>query len=258
MTVQVARIHLVEDAAHQVTASEPDPDRVVATAPGRPGGPGPSYTPIFDDLAEALGLTPQSAYLLTRDVPGMNEYLGTVTTTGDQTIGGSKTFTSDIDMAGGRIHTVSEPSSDSDVATKGYVDAVDTNLGLSISAIGPIVSAKVDKSGVASVLYGTDGSGAQATYTVRSAATASAVAQRGAGGVLKVGTPSAADDAATKSYADAVGASAANYADAKVAANVRVFIQQADPETTNPTATGPAIWYVTDNAGKIVNRRVRY
>jgi hypothetical protein len=37
----------------------------------------------------------------------------------------------------------------------------------------------------------------------------------------------------------------------------QVFVQSADPETTNPDYTGPAIWYVTNAAGVVVARKVR-
>jgi hypothetical protein len=40
-----------------------------------------------------------------------------------------------------------------------------------------------------------------------------------------------------------------------VTQGARVFIQAADPDTTNPEHVGPAIWYVTDGAGTIIDVR---
>jgi hypothetical protein len=37
----------------------------------------------------------------------------------------------------------------------------------------------------------------------------------------------------------------------------QTFIQEDDPETTNPTYTGPAIWYVLNSSGDIIGKRVR-
>lgn len=42
-----------------------------------------------------------------------------------------------------------------------------------------------------------------------------------------------------------------------VSTEQQVFVQQADPETTNPEYTGPAIWYVTDGGGNIIGKKVR-
>lgn len=36
-----------------------------------------------------------------------------------------------------------------------------------------------------------------------------------------------------------------------------VFVQQADPEVTDPLMTGPAIWYVLDGTGQVVDVRIR-
>jgi hypothetical protein len=42
-----------------------------------------------------------------------------------------------------------------------------------------------------------------------------------------------------------------------VAGAAQVFVQQDDPETTNPTYTGPAVWYILNNAGDIIGKKVR-
>ncbi|UJE15691.1 hypothetical protein SEA_LIGMA_36 [Gordonia phage Ligma] len=66
------------------------------------------------------------------------------------------------------------------------------------------LDAKLDKTSGASKLYGTDGSGASTTYSVSSATSAAGtVPQRGSGGVVVVGTPTADAHAATKAYVDA-------------------------------------------------------
>lgn len=36
-----------------------------------------------------------------------------------------------------------------------------------------------------------------------------------------------------------------------------VYVQQANPETTNPGYTGPAIWYQTNAQGKLIGKKVR-
>ena len=36
-----------------------------------------------------------------------------------------------------------------------------------------------------------------------------------------------------------------------------VFVQQLDPEVTNPEITGPAVWYVLDNLGNLIGKKVR-
>lgn len=66
--------------------------------------------------------------------------------------------------------------------------------------------------------------------------------------------PSLTDDLVTKGYADATytgggGGGADAYS--------QVFVQQLDPEVTNPGLTGPAIWYQTDGSGNIIDRKVR-
>ena len=67
------------------------------------------------------------------------------------------------------------------------------------------VSGKVDKTSVDNKVYGTDNSGNQATLTYSSSATASTIAQRTADGQVKVATtPSANDDATSKSYVDSI------------------------------------------------------
>lgn len=83
------------------------------------------------------------------------------------------------------------PSDDivsSQKAIKGYVDTQDTN--------------KLDKVSTANIVYATDSSGNQTTYTIASAATASTVAYRSTGGTLQVGTPTANAHATTKKYVD--------------------------------------------------------
>ena len=42
-----------------------------------------------------------------------------------------------------------------------------------------------------------------------------------------------------------------------ITAGARVFVQSGDPDTTNPEHVGPALWYVTDNAGTIIDVRTR-
>lgn len=69
-------------------------------------------------------------------------------------------------------------------------------------AIKTALDAKLDKSSTATVVYGTNSSGNQTTYSIASSATATTVAFRGTGGVLKVGTPTANTHAATKKYVD--------------------------------------------------------
>lgn len=36
-----------------------------------------------------------------------------------------------------------------------------------------------------------------------------------------------------------------------------VFVQQTDPEITDPDMTGPAIWYVTDGTENVIDVRIR-
>ena len=66
-------------------------------------------------------------------------------------------------------------------------------------------------------------------------------------------TPSTTDDLVTKAFADATytggGGGPAAYS--------QVFIQQDDPEVTDPGLTGPAIWYQTDVSGNVIDRKVR-
>ncbi len=44
---------------------------------------------------------------------------------------------------------------------------------------------------------------------------------------------------------------------AHVGGGVPVYIQQADPEVTNPEYEGAAVWYQTDGAGNIIGKKVR-
>jgi hypothetical protein len=37
----------------------------------------------------------------------------------------------------------------------------------------------------------------------------------------------------------------------------QVFIQEDDPDVTNPSYTGPAVWYVLNSLGDIIGKRVR-
>lgn len=37
----------------------------------------------------------------------------------------------------------------------------------------------------------------------------------------------------------------------------KVFVQQQDPDTTNPEITGPAVWYQTNGSGTIIGKKVR-
>lgn len=37
----------------------------------------------------------------------------------------------------------------------------------------------------------------------------------------------------------------------------QVFVQQVDPETTNPEYTGPAIWYQLDAGGNVIGKKIR-
>ena len=71
----------------------------------------------------------------------------------------------------------------------------------------PGLGTKVDKVGTASRLYGTGATDVQTTLEYSTAATASTIAQRGAAGVLIVGTPTATTHATTKAYVDAADAS---------------------------------------------------
>lgn len=41
------------------------------------------------------------------------------------------------------------------------------------------------------------------------------------------------------------------------AAAAQVFVQQDDPETTNPTYTGPAVWYILNSVGDVIGKKVR-
>jgi hypothetical protein len=41
------------------------------------------------------------------------------------------------------------------------------------------------------------------------------------------------------------------------ASEPQVFVQQANPETTNPEYTGPAIWYQLDGSSNIIGKKVR-
>lgn len=76
----------------------------------------------------------------------------------------------------------------------------------------PDLAAKVDRTATASRVYGTDGTGAQATLAWSAAADASSIAQRGAGGILVVGAPTAGAHATTKAYVDTVLADKADAA----------------------------------------------
>lgn len=83
----------------------------------------------------------------------------------------------------------------------GAVDSVNGQTGavvLTATDVGAVVS-----SAIASRVYGTGTVGEAATYTIGGgAATAWSLAQRGADGVLLVGTPTAATHATTKGYVD--------------------------------------------------------
>lgn len=37
----------------------------------------------------------------------------------------------------------------------------------------------------------------------------------------------------------------------------QVFVQEDDPETTNPSYTGPAVWYILNSAGDVIGKKVR-
>ena len=41
------------------------------------------------------------------------------------------------------------------------------------------------------------------------------------------------------------------------ASDPQVFVQQADPETTKPEYTGPAIWYQLDGSSNVIGKKVR-
>ncbi len=78
--------------------------------------------------------------------------------------------------------------------------ADDANFAATMTAA---LANKVDKTASVSRLYGTDGAGLQTTRVLDAAATASTVPFRGAGGVLKVGTAAANEDAVPKAQLDA-------------------------------------------------------
>ncbi|QGH80047.1 hypothetical protein SEA_NHAGOS_36 [Gordonia phage NHagos] len=61
---------------------------------------------------------------------------------------------------------------------------------------------KLDETTTVNAAYGNDNTGAPRMWTIASGATASSLALRGTGGVLTVGTPTAAAHAATKGYVD--------------------------------------------------------
>ncbi|ATW58554.1 hypothetical protein SEA_DARWIN_28 [Corynebacterium phage Darwin] len=83
---------------------------------------------------------------------------------------------------------IADPAAAQDAATKAYVDNL---VGTRIASIP-----------TPNIVYGTDTSGNQATYTVKGGAFEWSLAQRGANGTLKVGEPSVDTDAATKKYVD--------------------------------------------------------
>lgn len=82
----------------------------------------------------------------------------------------------------------------STIDLSGYYTSVQTDT---------LLANKVDKVATANRVYGTDGSGAQTTYTIGTSATANNVVQRIAGGQITVpATPTANTDAASKQYVD--------------------------------------------------------
>lgn len=104
--------------------------------------------------------------------------------------------------------TVAAGVPDATTTVKGGIILAGDLAGTYDAPTVPGLDNKVDKVGTAARLYGTGAANVQTTlaYT-SSAATASSIAQRGAAGVLIVGTPTAATHATTKAYVDAADAS---------------------------------------------------
>lgn len=96
--------------------------------------------------------------------------------------------------------------------TKGGVILAGDLAGTYDAPTVPALATKVDRTATASRVYATDGSGAQTTLAWSAAADASSIAQRGAGGVLVVGTPTGAAHATTKTYVDTAVAAKADAA----------------------------------------------
>lgn len=44
---------------------------------------------------------------------------------------------------------------------------------------------------------------------------------------------------------------------AAVGGQAAIFVQEDDPDITNPEVTGPAVWYVLDTFGNVIGKRVR-
>lgn len=65
--------------------------------------------------------------------------------------------------------------------------------------------------------------------------------------------PSDPSDLVTKEYADSVGGAAGPPGPP----TAQVFVQETDPDVTNPEYSGPAVWYQLDGSGNVIDRKLR-
>lgn len=140
------------------------------------------------------------------------------------------------------------------------ITAADLNRmedGIDGAATTGSLASKVDKITTPTVLYGTDGTGAPASYPLSTAANANAVAQRGAGGTLLVGTPTASGHATTKGYVDAqitaAGVGAQNlyglYSARPVATSVAPSTVYYASDTQEAYRSNGTVWQVVGSGG---------
>jgi hypothetical protein len=114
----------------------------------------------------------------------------------------------------------------------------------SVTGLDTALGNKVDKTASPSRVYGTDGVGAQATFGISSAATASTIPTRSAGGVVSVGTPTLAEHAGTKAYIDSGDTAAkdrANHTGTQTSATISDFSEAAQDAVATMLTQGTGV-----------------
>lgn len=200
------------------------PYTVLATSPGPRGQDGePGDTPIFTALAaQFFAAETQADARNVIDAPGYQD-LADLQSTVDGALSSMVTQINDR-------------------APTAYVNQQDAALQTNIDG-------KVDKSATPNRVYANDGSGNPTVILRTNLPTATALALRDANGRAQFADPAAAQDAATMNWTTTQISNALHGA--------VIYVQQDDPETTDPTYTGPAVWYVLDGAGQLIGKRVR-